>query len=97
MSRKDVKPVTDADVSLVKPVTVPSSAVPIVVAPYSPESDGQHEGSTHCARLQNSEILKDLSTKLHHLSTLAQADITHLINSYPTLFTDTPSWFLLMI
>ncbi|KAL3979168.1 gamma-glutamyltranspeptidase / glutathione hydrolase / leukotriene-C4 hydrolase [Sarotherodon galilaeus] len=87
--------VRDAGVNSSSSPAAPS-AVPVVVpaspSQYSPESDGLvfvcAEG---CSRLRNSEILHNLKSHLKHLDDAAQNDVCSLINTYPSLFADTPS------
>ncbi len=42
-------------------------------------------------QLQNLEILKNVPVHLQHLDVSAKADIIHLVENNPTLFSDTPS------
>lgn len=48
------------------------------------------KNSTFSSRLQNCEILKDLSSFPHPLSGSEYADVCGLINSFPSLFKDVP-------
>lgn len=44
-----------------------------------------------CARLSNSEMLKNLTSHLMYLSGLQKQDIINLIQNLPNLFSDTPT------
>ncbi len=43
------------------------------------------------ARLQNSEALVTLSSRLSHLSRSARSEIVQLVDKYSSLFTDVPT------
>lgn len=49
------------------------------------------DDSVLCGRLKNSESLQNLDALLSHLSVKKRTELTKLIQSYPSLFGDTPS------
>lgn len=70
------------------------STATVAMAPsYSPEEDGLmfRDVPVSSPRLQNSEVLKDLSSFLSHLSDSCATDVQNLIGSFPELFYDVPS------
>ncbi len=74
---------------------VPAAPVSVMSAPVldCPDTDGltMRSGSVTGARLQNSEILKDLKSHLLYLSKPIRAEICQLIKTYLTLFSDVPT------
>lgn len=73
----------------------PVSVAPVcaVTSPYCPEEDGLtlRDVPVTCARLPNSEILRDLDTFLSDLSNSRANDIKDLICMYSSLFSDVPT------
>uniref|UniRef100_A0A3B3R4L1 Gypsy retrotransposon integrase-like protein 1 n=1 Tax=Paramormyrops kingsleyae TaxID=1676925 RepID=A0A3B3R4L1_9TELE len=72
---------------------VPTPAGIVSLSQYSPESDDFHLGRNclPCARLPNSEALRNLMSRLSHLPRSAQSDVTSLIERFRSLFADVPS------
>lgn len=89
MLKRYVERENDVDSSPVALVASVSVAQPS----YSPQDDGldDRHGTVSCARLRNSEILKNLDGYLKHLSDSARSDIHNLIREYSILFGDIPS------
>ncbi|KAL0153990.1 hypothetical protein M9458_050705, partial [Cirrhinus mrigala] len=89
VSRPDTK--DSAPPSVLTPAAVTS--VDVVASEYSPCVDGLHLGSACLsgARLQNSEALVTLHSKLSHLSSSSQSELIQLINKYSSLFSDVPT------
>ncbi len=74
-------------------VEMVSAAVPVAVVTTVEESeeDSVESGSVPTGRLQNSNILQDLSLYLSYMSESQRADVSALIEGFPTIFSDVPS------
>uniref|UniRef100_A0A669CU45 Gypsy retrotransposon integrase-like protein 1 n=1 Tax=Oreochromis niloticus TaxID=8128 RepID=A0A669CU45_ORENI len=82
-----MKPYFASGVSAVATVGVPGSETR-----YDPRSDDLVVGcAVDCARLRNSEILRDLGSHLTEVDDDVRNDVCRLIENHPNLFSDTPS------
>ncbi|KAK0151874.1 Retrovirus-related Pol polyprotein from transposon 17.6 [Merluccius polli] len=72
--------------------TAVATVMQVSPSQYCSESDGlQFNRAEHSSRLQNSEILGNLKSHMHHLDNSAQDDLIHLIETNLSLFSDVPS------
>ncbi len=74
------------------------TSVNVVASECSPCEDDLHLGSARLsgARLQNSEALVTLHSKLSHLSSSSQSELVQLIDKYYFLFSDVPTVTVLL-
>lgn len=72
---------------------LPAVAVVSDVTHSEADDDGLvlRNAPQQCARLTNSEMLKNLNSHLTYLSDSQRQDIIHLIQKFPNLFSDTPT------
>ncbi len=91
ISRSNSRNSISAPVTSVTPVVVAS--VNAASSGYSPIMDDLRLGSACLsgARLQNSEALVTLGSRLSHLSRSAQSEIVQLVDKYSSLFSDVPT------
>ncbi|XP_030216443.1 uncharacterized protein LOC115546817 [Gadus morhua] len=77
------------------PVVVGGCAALIVAEDAAEPADDEVQLMGHPTRqgvrLPNSEMLEALPSRLDHLSTEQQGDVTNLINRFPSLFNDVPT------
>ncbi len=74
-------------------VDMVSATAPVVVVTKVEESeeDSVESVSIPTGRLQNSKILQDLGSYLNYMSESQRADVSALIETFPTIFSDVPS------